>query len=391
VTDPAVEASRFGVYVHVPFCRARCPYCDFAVVVGADEAHAAYVDAVLREADRWAARVAGRRVESVYLGGGTPSLLDPALLARLLAGLRAAFDVAPGAEVTVEANPETLDPGRVQGIRAAGATRLSIGAQSFVPEVLRRLGRAHDPGQVARAVRAARAAGFESVSLDLVYGTPGETLRDWETSLARALALAPDHLSAYALTVEPGTAFAARVAAGRMAPPDEDRQADCFEAACEALARAGYDHYEVSSWARPGRRCRHNLLYWTQGEYAGLGPGAHAHLDGVRSWNVRSLRAYLARSPEVRAGEERLDDAARAEEWLMLRLRLVEGLDLAEASRRLGLDLRAPSRALAALGLARPDPDRLVLTRRGILLLSEVTRLLAGPEERRLALSGVEC
>jgi oxygen-independent coproporphyrinogen-3 oxidase len=376
-------APAFGIYVHVPFCVSRCPYCDFNTYVGITDTAPAYVDALLREAEWWAAGAGVREAGSIFLGGGTPSLLEPKLLAKLLGGLAATFRVRDGSEITLEANPETVDLGRLRAFRAAGVNRLSFGAQSFAAHVLERLGRAHTADRTREAVGESRLAGFDNLSLDLIYGTPGESMDDWRTSLEEAIALEPEHLSAYALTIEPATAFGASVAAGRMPAPDDDDQASKYELALDLLGDAGYEHYEISNWAKPGRASRHNLVYWTQGEYAGLGAGAHGHLDGVRTWNVKLPSAYVERTApggaqSARAGEERLDATARAEEWLALRLRLVAGLDLAEASSRLGRDLRPPATGLVNDGLALMERERLVLTRRGMLLASEATLRLTG-------------
>jgi oxygen-independent coproporphyrinogen-3 oxidase len=371
-------APAFGVYVHIPYCIARCPYCDFNTYVGMEDTAPAYVDALLREAEAWGAQAGEREAGSLFFGGGTPSLLDPALMARLVKGLRRSFRIASDAEVTMEANPETVDVERLRAFRACGINRISFGAQSFRPHVLAALGRAHTSDRTERAVTEAREAGFENLNLDLIYGTPGETLDDWHSSLERALALAPEHLSAYALTIEAGTQFGADVAAGRMPAPDDDDMAEKYELALDLLGDAGYEHYEVSNWALPRRACRHNLVYWTQGEYAGLGAGAHGHLDGRRSWNEKLPRSYIDRAPDARAGEERLDAGARADEWLTLRLRLVEGLDLAELERRFGRERLMEAQRLCDDGLGELAGGRFRLTRRGLLLQSEATLRLLG-------------
>ena len=370
--DVAHLAPAFGIYVHIPYCISRCPYCDFNTYVGIEDTAPAYVDALLREAGSWAARAGDREAGSIFVGGGTPSLLDPPLMTTLLDGLRATFAVAPDAEVTIEANPETVSVERLGGFRAAGVNRISFGAQSFRPHVLATLGRAHTAERTEGAVAEARAAGFDNLNLDLIYGTPGETLDDWRVSLERAIALDPEHLSAYALTIEDGTQFGADVAAGRMPSPDDDDMAAKYELALDLLADAGHEHYEISNWAKPGRACRHNLVYWTQGEYAGLGAGAHGHLDDVRMWNEKAPRTYIERAPDARAGDERLDPRARDDEWLQLRLRLVAGLDVAEAQRRVGRDLGTAIDRLRRAGLLTDRDGRIEPTRRGMLLGSEI-------------------
>lgn len=383
-TPVADRAPRFGLYVHVPFCPYKCPYCDFNVYVGIEETAPAYFDAVLGEAVWWQ-RAHGRlpRAGSLFAGGGTPSMVEPGLLARTVTRIGEVIPLDDDAEVTVEANPETVDSEGLTVLREAGVNRISIGAQSFRSHVLSSLGRGHSAAETRRAVAAARRAGFGNVSLDLIYGGPGESLDDWRTSLAAALELEPDHLSCYALTIEEGTAFARDVAAGRIPPPHDDEQAAKLDVALDTLGAAGFGHYEISNWARPGFESRHNLIYWTQGEYVGLGAGAHSHLRGVRSWNRRHPRAYAADPGAAREGEERLDEAARAEEWLQLRLRLVEGVPLAEAAGRLGRDLRPAAEALLGAGLVTVEGDLLALTRRGFLLENEVALRLGAPADVR--------
>ena len=376
--EPRAEVAHlapdFGVYVHIPYCISRCPYCDFNTYVGIEDTAGEYVEALLREAAAWPRRVAG----TIFLGGGTPSLLEPSLMERLLTGLRAAFPIDADAEVTMEANPETVDEAKLRAFRSAGVNRISFGAQSFAAHVLATLGRAHDATRTKEAVAAGRAAGFDNLNLDLIYGTPGETEDDWRRTLESAVALEPEHLSAYSLTIEPGTAFGVAVSSGAMPAPDEDDQAAKYEIALDALAAAGYEHYEISNWARPGRASRHNLLYWMQRDYAGLGAGAHSHDAGVRWWNEKLPRTYVDRAPDARAGEERLDDGARGDEWLGLRLRLVAGMELEEAALRLGRDIGPAADRAVSLGLARLGDRRLVPTRRGMLLsnslLLELTR-----------------
>ena len=378
--------SGFGVYVHVPFCSSLCPYCDFAVVVGRADMHDRYCDALI---DEGRAQRDIPEATSLFIGGGTPTALAPALLRDLIEQLRAVLPLADGAELTVEANPESVTAAGLREAAAAGVNRVSIGAQSFAPHVLRALGRTHSVEQAANAVTAARSAGIGNVSLDLIYGSPGETMEEWTTSLRRALEEGPDHISAYALTIEAATPFGKAVARGSMDEPDQDDLAAKYELACEILADAGYRHYEISNWARPGFESRHNLLYWTQGEYVGLGIGAHSHRDGRRWWNTRALGRYLADPTDARDGEELLTEIQRAEEWVSLRMRLMDGVDMGEAGERLGRDLRGVAADCEAGGLAVLDGDMLLLTTRGMLLENEVTlRLLASSP---LALDMVEC
>jgi len=373
----------FGVYVHVPFCRTRCGYCDFntytAAELGGGASQATYPDLVSREIDL-AARVlphTNAQVTAVFFGGGTPTLLAPLQLGRIIATIGDSFGVAADAEVTVEANPETVGPAELAQLRAEGVTRLSFGMQSAVPHVLRVLDREHEPGRPADCVRWARAAGFEHVSLDLIYGTPGESDDDWRRSLTAAIDAGPDHVSAYALIVEDGTRLAAKVRRGEIEPPDDDAMADRYLIADELLGTAGFTWYELSNWATHDKgHCRHNLLYWTGGNWWGFGPGAHSHVGGVRWWNVKHPTAYAARLAAGRspaAARERLTAGMRRMEEIMLRVRLAEGLPLS----LLTASARAETERMLAMSLIDPAAHaagRLVLTLRGRLLADAVIR-----------------
>src|ERR1700754_4763446 len=289
----------FGFYVHVPFCASRCGYCDFNTYVpgeqGAEQA-GGYVGAVLAEIDLAATLLPSPRDDTVFFGGGTPTLLPAAGLIRILRRIDERFGLQPGAEVTTEANPESVDPTKLAALREAGFTRLSLGMQSAVPRVLETLDRAHSPGRPQQAVAEARAAGLEQVSLDLIYGPPGETAEDWRASLDAALSAEPDHLSTFSLIVEPGTRMAAQVRRGELTVPGEDVIVDRFETAERVLAEAGMAWYETCSWATgEAAWCRHNLGYWSGGDWWGAGPGAHSHVGGVRWWNVLHPRAWSDR------------------------------------------------------------------------------------------------
>ncbi len=383
----ALPGAPFGVYLHVPFCTVRCGYCDFntytATELGGGASVETYADTALRELDL-ASEVLGARapvVETVFVGGGTPTLLPPADLVRLLHGIRERFGLAPGAEVTTEANPDSVTARGLATLAEGGFTRVSLGMQSAVPHVLRTLERTHDPANVSRAVAAARAAGLQ-VSLDLIYGTPGEGLEDWRTSLRAATALEPDHVSAYALVVEEGTKLAAQVRRGEVAAPEDDDEAAKYEVADEVLAAAGYGWYEVSNWARDDTaRCRHNLGYWADGSWWGVGPGAHSHVGGVRWWNVKHPRAYagrLAAGASPAHGRETLTGEQRYDERVLLGVRLVDGLpveDLREEGRHAVAGLVADG---LVDGRAALRHRRLVLTLRGRLLADTVVRRLLG-------------
>ncbi len=378
----------FGVYVHVPFCTVRCGYCDFNTYtlteLGVDGASVGtYADATLAELDL-ATRVLGLTrpaVQTVFFGGGTPTMLAAVDLVKVLDGIRTRFGLADGAEVTTEANPDSVTPESLQSLAAGGFNRVSFGMQSAVPHVLATLERTHNPANVSKAVEAAKAAGLK-VSLDLIYGTPGESLLDWCTSLDAAIGLEPDHISAYALVVEEGTKLGAQVRRGQVQAPDDDDEAAKYEQADRTLSAAGFGWYEVSNWARTeADRCRHNEGYWTDGDWWGVGPGAHSHVGGVRWWNVKHPNAFATRigdgvSPA--AARELLTDEQRYDERVLLGVRLVDGLPID--------DLRPEGRSsIAGLiseglvdGPSALRPRRVVLTLRGRLLADTVVRRLLG-------------
>lgn len=382
------EARAFGVYLHVPFCRVRCGYCDFNTYTSAELRGARQEDYAGQAVDevRFARRVlAGsglpeRAAETVFFGGGTPTLLPAADLVRMLRSVRDEFGVAPGAEVTTEANPDSVDRDDLLALAAGGFTRVSFGMQSAVPHVLAALDRTHDPARVPLVVRWAREAGLD-VSLDLIYGTPGESLEDWRRSIEAVVAEGPDHVSAYALIVEDGTKLARQIRRGELAQPDDDLEADMYELADDAFAAAGFEWYEVSNWATDAsHRSRHNLGYWRGDDWWGVGPGAHSHVGGVRWWNAKHPAAYAERiaagvSPGV--GREVLDGATRETERVLLQSRIREGIstDSLHADGRhavAGLIADELVDARAALG------GRVVLTRRGRLLADAVVRRLLG-------------
>ena len=382
----AVGERPLGIYLHVPFCTTRCGYCDFntytAPELGPDPgaSRAGYVERAISELDL-AVRALGPEappVSTVFVGGGTPTLLPPADLGRFLRAVEERFGLADDAEVTTESNPDSVDAAGLAQLREAGFTRVSFGMQSAVPHVLATLDRVHTPGRAQRAVADAWAAGFDHVSLDLIYGTPGESAGDWATSLEAALAAGPDHVSAYSLIVEEGTRLATRVRRGELPMPDDDALADAYVAADDRLTSGGLASYEVSNWARDdAARCRHNLAYWRGDDWWGVGPGAHSHVAGLRWWNVKHPAAYagrLAAGESPAAARELLDADQRRVERVLLELRLAEGLDLevltASERRRLPDLVRRGLLVPAASGPA----GRAVLTRAGRLLADGVVR-----------------
>ncbi|GAA2560209.1 radical SAM family heme chaperone HemW [Winogradskya consettensis] len=374
--DSVRVSDQFGVYVHVPFCASRCGYCDFntytARELGGGASQAEYPSTVLAEI-RFAGKIVNRQpVQTVFVGGGTPTLLSPEDLGRILEGIDATWGIATGAEITTEANPETVSPAYFEELRNVGFNRVSLGMQSASAGVLRILERNHTPGRAIQAATEAREAGFEHVNLDLIYGTPGETADDFAASLDAVIGAGVDHVSAYSLIVEDGTRIAARMRRGELEYPSDDVAADRYLAADRALKGAGFDWYEVSNWATsPEAQCRHNRLYWTGGDWWGFGPGAHSHVGGVRWWNVKHPSAYAQRLAEgVSPGlaREILTPDDRRVEEVMLGLRLKDGLPLA------GLDPVGVEKALAN-GLLEPSvPGRAVLTLQGRLLADAVVR-----------------
>ncbi|GAA0532145.1 coproporphyrinogen III oxidase [Saccharopolyspora subtropica] len=380
----------FGVYVHVPFCASRCGYCDFntytADELGSAADFGSWLDGLRAELDLGARVLAAGggpvpRASTVFVGGGTPSLLGAARLGEVLAAIRGSFGLDAEAEITTEANPESTSPEFFAGIREAGFTRVSLGMQSAAEHVLRVLERRHTPGRAAAAAAEARAAGIEHVNLDLIYGTPGETDADLRASLEVVLATGVDHVSAYSLIVEDGTAMARKVRRGELPMPDEDVLADRYEMVDHVLTGAGLGWYEVSNWARgDAARCRHNLGYWRGGDWWGAGPGAHSHVGGVRWWNVKHPARYaalLAEGTSPAAGRELLDDEDRRIERIMLELRLAEGLPV-DVLDEPGL---LAAKQAAADGLLRPvalAAGRCVLTDRGRLLADGVVQRLIG-------------
>ena len=374
--EPSEGSGPFAAYVHVPFCTVRCGYCDFNTYTtgfgeGADLA--TYADSVVREIEFSRGIVDPRPLESVFFGGGTPSLLAPGEIGRILRALDAAFGIAEGAEVTLEANPETLDEKKAQQFANAGINRFSIGMQSAVPHVLKTLDRTHNPENVPRAVAAAKAADCQ-VSVDLIYGAPGETLGDWEASLRQAIGMHPDHISAYSLIIEEGTKMGRELAVGLIAPPNGDLDAQKYELADALLGQAGFHWYEISNFSTSdATRSTHNLAYWRNWDWWGYGPGAHSHVAGQRWWNVKHPRAYAGRllqgvSPGF-AGEK-LSEEDRRVEAVMLGIRTREGMG--------GFD------PAVVAGLVRDglldgfEGERAVLTLKGRLLADLVTRTLLG-------------
>lgn len=381
MSEASAHTDSFGVYLHVPFCATRCGYCDFNTYtpgqLGSGATQGDYLDAIVAELEMAVVKhpELARGADTVFVGGGTPSMLGASGLRRLLDGVRNSFGLADDAEVTTESNPESTSPEFFEGLAEAGFTRVSLGMQSAVPHVLATLDRTHTPGRPATAVAEARAAGFEHINLDVIYGTPGESMADLDTTLEAVLATEVDHVSAYSLIVEPGTAMARKVRRGELPMPDDDDLADRYERIDAALSQVGFSWYEVSNWAKPGGQCRHNMLYWRDGNWWGAGPGAHSHLDGTRFYNVKHPARYAA---TISGGELPVKDSEgltaedRHTEKIMLGLRLAEGID----ANLLGEDELDKARRQAEAGMVEfvsvDGGQRIQLTNRGRLLADAI-------------------
>ncbi len=374
---PVGEPDDLALYVHWPFCVSKCPYCDFNSHVRAAVDQAAWRDALIADLRHEAALLPGRRIGSVFFGGGTPSLMPPATVAAILDAASAAWGFAPGVEITLEANPSSVEAARFADLAAAGVNRVSLGLQSLDDRALHFLGRAHDVAEGVAALGVAQSA-FARVSIDLIYARPDQPLASWQAELARALAFGTEHISLYQLTIEPGTRFATEALAGRLVLPDQDAAADIFETTRAMTAAAGLPAYETSNHARPGAESRHNLTYWRYRDYAGIGPGAHGRRGGlatVRHRKPENWLAAVARNGHGTRSEEPLAPHDRATEALLMGLRLTEGIDLARIARLAGgvapVDAKAVAR-LSDLGLMAQTGDRLRVTEAGALLLDAI-------------------
>jgi oxygen-independent coproporphyrinogen-3 oxidase len=377
-----------ALYLHIPFCRHRCSYCDFNTYTSLDSLKAAYTAALCQEIEI-VGQLAGekRPCHTIFFGGGTPSLMPPAMLGQILQTIRRHFAMADDAEITMEANPGTVDLAYLTAVYQLGINRISLGVQTAVASELALLEREHDFADAVAAVAAAREAGFSNFSLDLIYGVPGQTLASWEKSVRAVLAQEPPHLSLYCLTIEPGTPLNRWLGNGRIQPPDPDLAADQYELACQILAEQGYIHYEISNWARPELECRHNLVYWRNQEYLGLGAGAHGSANGWRYENVKQPRVYIRRLAGEAAGPFPLSPAAAAQhtvdqaeamsDTIITQLRLLqEGLDLAAFETRFGQSLDDAfdgiMSQLVDWGLLVVGDGRVRLTQKGRFLSNQV-------------------
>ena len=398
----AVESEGISLYVHVPFCLSKCPYCDFNTYQGIESQFGDYLAAVNGEIEAWARALAHPAVNTVFLGGGTPSYLPDGDVGRILESITQSYRVGDGAEITAECNPNDLTDAKCVELQAVGVNRISMGVQSMDNGLLAMLGRRHDSEEVIEALRSCRRAGFDNVNLDLIYGLPRQTLQQWQDTVERILEQSPEHISMYSLTLEEGTPLRHWVQQGRLPEPDPDLAADMYDLARSALRDAGYHHYEISNWCRAGRESEHNLAYWRNLEWVGVGPGAHSSLGGCRFWTVKSPREYALKAAEwvARAepwdrataariegvptvdGLEVIDEETAAAETMFLGLRLLDGMDVAAASDRIGVDLMARyATELAELAedglLVWGDDGRLRLAEEAYLVANQVfTRFL---------------
>ena len=391
-----------GLYVHVPFCKTKCPYCDFNTYQGIENLIEPFLPAITSEITCWGDALAHPPVKSVFFGGGTPSYLPQGDIERILVAIQSSFQVDPAAEISIEANPGDLDEAACAGILNQGVNRLSIGVQSLDNDLLNLLGRRHQASEAVEAFQSARQAGFDNVNLDLMYGLPNQSMEQWQKTLSSLIELTPEHISLYALTIEEGTPMHRWAAEGKIPEPDSDLAADMYQHAREVLAEAGYHHYEISNWSLPDRACEHNLVYWENGPYLGVGPGAHSRLGEYRFWTVLSPRDYntkaatwadsgvqpLADLVEIAlqgiptlGGWEHLSLETTCSETMFLGLRLLDGLNLSEASAIAGTDLakkfETPIQECLNLGLLEQDGDCLKLTMQTYLVANQAfTRFL---------------
>jgi oxygen-independent coproporphyrinogen-3 oxidase len=380
--------NRPGVYVHIPFCVAKCSYCTFNSYAGLQHLHRKYIDALVTEINLWARGGPTVQASSVYLGGGTPSSVSVELLGTILSTCRESLNPPPGAEISIEANPGTVSAESLSALRAQGVNRLSLGAQSFDDSTLRLLGRIHTATDVKRAYDLARRAGFRNLNLDLIYGLPEQTLEGWKADLSKAVELRPEHLSLYCLSVEEGTPLAESISQGQLPPPDSDLAADMYVYAEERLAEAGYEHYEISNWALAGRECQHNITYWRNLPYVGFGAGAHSFYAGARCYNSSSPEEYVRRvmdGQEPQAGTERIDETMEMSETMILGLRMCEGVIFRDFQDRFGVSvIQTYGQQIAELidlGLLDASASAIRLTARGRLLGNEVFERFLPPGE----------
>jgi len=378
--------SDLSFYVHIPYCVKRCGYCDFNTYTPSELREGGtletvsgdYIDAVLREIDIAYTQAPDADVPTIFFGGGTPSLLPPRDLGRVISAIKEKWHLADDAEVTLEANPDSVDATKLVELRAAGFNRISFGMQSAVPHVLKVLDRTHNPENIAKVVEAARAAGFESISLDLIYGTPGESLDDFRTSVETALSLDIDHLSAYALIVETGTKLAAQIKRGELSMPNDDLMADMYLLVDDLCEKAGMSWYELSNWSKPHHESRHNVAYWRNANWWGLGPGAHSHIDGVRWWNMKHPTAYknaLFGDASPMQDREELTVQQKSDEAIMLSIRMRDGISLGDLSQEQREKVVEYCQS-GHLDSSRWDEGTLQLTPNGRLIADRIVREL---------------
>ncbi|MDI6716179.1 MAG: radical SAM family heme chaperone HemW [Actinomycetota bacterium] len=367
-----------AVYVHIPFCKQKCKYCDFNSYAAASSLYEVYIDALISEIIFRSSELRDLNVKSIYIGGGTPTLLTPFLLEKVLTSIKKHFLVAKDAEVSIEANPETLTADKAVALRQIGINRMSIGFQSLDNDCLRALGRKHTAKQAINAFKVAREAGFDNINVDLIFGAPGQSLAGWALTLEQAISLEPEHVSCYGLTVEPGTRLEHEIASGKLKVADQDLQSDMFVYAIKSLNESGYEHYEISNYAKGGKQCKHNLVYWNNGDYIGFGAGAHSKIGNKRFHNVLGIEDYINSSRDYSYTEGVLELTMEGEmsDTIILGLRKMEGISLKDFESSFGISLlnlyAEQVKELISDGFVRIENGRLKLTQKGILLGNEV-------------------
>jgi oxygen-independent coproporphyrinogen-3 oxidase len=386
---------KLGIYIHIPFCIKKCSYCDFNSYAGIEGIINEYVEAIKKEFSLYLPDLKGYEVISIFFGGGTPTFLESWQLIEILESCKSLFNLKPDADITIEANPETLNLEKLKELRKGGFNRISIGVQSFNDRFLKRLGRVHDSKKAYQQVLSARDAGFENISIDLMFGIPDETLKDWESDIDTAIKLNPEHISTYNLTIEKETQFEKDFSHGGLKLPDEDKQLEMYERGIELLTIAGYDHYEISNFSKADRKCLHNQIYWRNEEHIGMGAGAYSYIDGERRWNIKSPVEYIKRlkiaSPPhlyigvgarndiylALEGKERLEGRKVMGETIMMGLRMLQGINLQDFKKRFGVELKSVfSDTISQLlnnNLIVFDNGNLKLTHKGLLFYNDVS------------------
>jgi oxygen-independent coproporphyrinogen III oxidase len=367
-----------SLYIHIPFCKKKCNYCDFSSFAGKEDLMPSYIESIKKESSFTSASYNHPKVSTIFIGGGTPTLLSDELMSSLFETIKNDFDVDEKAEISVEANPGTINGAKMINLASLGVNRVSLGAQSFNDKLLKKLGRIHQAYEIVSAVEAVRAAGINNINLDLIFGLPDETLKDWENTLNKAIDLEPQHIAAYNLTIEEGTPFFTEKNKGSLHLPNEDMELDMFKLAIDKLAKNGYAHYEISNFAKPGFECEHNKTYWTMKNYIGLGAGAHSFINGERIENLPSIDDYIKNEPSAIKKSHKNTKKETMQEMIFLGLRLMEGFNLNDFTNRFGIGFRELYKQeiqdLTGDKMIEFKGKNVVLTQKGLYLANEVFR-----------------